>query len=108
MKISIFFIKAEQTAGWHLHLFALKKRSPIFAASGHNNYEKSFRLYLQSQCIWLYKQFAENGCQNIRKSNKYFSALPLALVIKQFLMRAIKVQAGLTQGRAMTESVILQ
>ena len=32
---------------WSLHLAAVEKMIPLFAATGHNNYAKSERLYLQ-------------------------------------------------------------
>lgn len=42
------FIKAERTNNWALHLEALSEMLPYLAASGHNLYAKSARLYLQS------------------------------------------------------------
>lgn len=40
-------IKAERTGDFKLHLSAVAKMLPYFAASGHNLYTKSARLYLQ-------------------------------------------------------------
>lgn len=41
------FIKAERTGNWELHLQTAKDMLPYFAASGHNLYVKSSRVYLQ-------------------------------------------------------------
>ena len=37
----IYFIKAERTGNWYLHLQSLKDLVPYFAAAGHNMYNKS-------------------------------------------------------------------
>ena len=41
------FIFAEKTSNWELHLEALSGMLNLFAATGHSNYAKSARLYLQ-------------------------------------------------------------
>ena len=41
------FIRAERTGNWCLHLVAVGKMLNLFAATGHINYAKSARLYLQ-------------------------------------------------------------
>jgi hypothetical protein len=41
------YIRADRTGDWNLHLQATMEMLPFFAASGHNNYTKSCRLYLQ-------------------------------------------------------------
>jgi len=41
------YIFAERTGNWPLDLIAVQKMLPIFAATRHNNYAKSGRLYLQ-------------------------------------------------------------
>lgn len=40
-------IKAERTGNFSLHLLSVAKMLPFFAASGHNLYTKSAKLYLQ-------------------------------------------------------------
>jgi hypothetical protein len=47
VEIAQTFIKAERTGSWHLHLQCVRDMLPYFAASGHNLYCKSGRLYLQ-------------------------------------------------------------
>ena len=42
------FIRAERTSNWNLHVCATKSMLNLFSATGHNNYAKSCRLYLQS------------------------------------------------------------
>ena len=41
------FIRAERMGNWQLHLSALARMLPYFAASGHNLYLKSTYIYLQ-------------------------------------------------------------
>ena len=41
------FITAERTSNWDLHLCATSKMLNLFAATGHGNYAKSTRVYLQ-------------------------------------------------------------
>ena len=41
------FIRAERTGNWNMHLNAAQKMLNLFAATGHTNYAKSTRLYLQ-------------------------------------------------------------
>lgn len=82
----------------------------LFAATGHNNYAKSSRLYLQlmyelpSSHPWLYQQFL-NGHHAVRRSERFWAGLSTDLAIEQILMRTIKTRGGLTQGRSFTESV---
>jgi hypothetical protein len=44
------FIRAERTCDWNAHLLSLSRMLNLFAASGHNHYAKSVRLYLQLMC----------------------------------------------------------
>ena len=41
------FIRAERTGNWDGHLAATQKMLNLYAATGHFNYAKSARLYLQ-------------------------------------------------------------
>ena len=41
------FIRGERTGNWQLHLDSLSRMLKLFAASGHVNYAKCGRLYLQ-------------------------------------------------------------
>ena len=72
------FIRAERTGDWHMHLVAVEKMLNVFAASGHHNYAKSGRLYLQMMNElpvtnpWLYKCFQEYGYQAVRRSDRYW------------------------------------
>lgn len=104
------FIQCERSADWEGHLRAVSKLLNLFAASGHINYAKSARLYLQMMRElpdthpWLYQKFVE-GNHAVRRSNKYWAGLWTDLCIEQVLMRSMKSQGGLTRGRGMTESV---
>ena len=42
-----YFIAAERTGNWQNHLGSTAKMLNLFAATGHSNYAKSARLYLQ-------------------------------------------------------------
>ena len=60
------FIIAERTSSWSLHLQSTADMLNLFAASGHLNYAKIARLYVQQRMSlsekhpWLHEQF-ENG-----------------------------------------------
>ncbi|XP_065662104.1 uncharacterized protein LOC136084858 [Hydra vulgaris] len=104
------FIRAERTGNWHEHLEAIRLMLNIFAATGHINYSKSPRLYLQSmyslnsEYPWLYEQYCKSGYHCIRRKDRYWAGLWPDLVIEQCMMRSIKSSGGLTRGRDMSES----
>ena len=108
------FIRAERIGDWNLHLIAIGKMLNLFAATGHINYAKSSRLYLQlmmqlpSDYPWLYQCFIEKGYHTIRRSSRFWAGLWTDLTIEQVMMRSIKSRGGLTSGRGLTESVRLQ
>ena len=83
----------------------------LFAATGHINYAKSGRLYLQLMMDlphtnpWLHKKLSTRGHHFIRRTDKFWAGLWPDLVIEQVLMRSIKNRGGLTRGRGMTPSV---
>ena len=66
------FIQAERTGDWNLHLVSVSKMINLFAATGHINYAKSSRLYLQlmyelpTDHPWLYHCFVEQGFHAVR------------------------------------------
>ena len=74
------FIIAERTSNWSLHLQSTTDMLNLFAASGHLNYAKSARLYVQQMMSlsgkhpWLHEQF-ENGKQAVRRSQRYWAGL---------------------------------
>ena len=86
----------------------------LFAATGHINYAKSARLYLQlmlelpKDFPWLQEMFVNEGFHAVHKSNRYWAGLWTDLVIEQVMLRSIKSQGGLTRGIGITESVCLQ
>lgn len=108
MDILRTFIRAERTANWELHLQAIQKMLPYFAASGHNLYTKSAYLYLQSMQSLktndpeVHQAFA-SGFHVVRRSNRFWAGLSTDLIIEQVLMRSIKTTGGLTRGSGMTE-----
>ena len=104
------FILAERTSNWTLHIKSVFDMLNLFAATGHINYAKSARFYVQQMQElpdmhpWLYNCFI-NGSHAVRRSNRNWSGLWSDQVIEQTLMRSIKCQDGLTRGRGMTDSV---
>ena len=105
------FIQAERTGNWNLHLIAVEKMLNLFAATGHINYAKSARLYLQqmqqlpTEHPWLYHCFSEQGFHTVRRSSRYWAGLWTDLIIEQVMMRSIKSRA---RGRGVTENVRIQ
>ena len=102
-------VKAERTSNFLMHLKAISDMLPYFAASGHNLYTKSGRLYLQ-QMQQLKKTNKEvfqdflDGHHTIRRSDRLWAGLSADLVIEQALMRSIKTSGGLTRGRGIGET----
>ena len=104
------FIRAERTGNWHEHLEAMRLILNLFATTGHINYAKSARLYLQSmqsldsEHVWLYEQYCKSGYHCIRHGDRYWADLWLDLVNEQCMMRDIKSSGGLTRTRGMSET----
>ena len=101
------YISAERTGNWALHLQTLQDMLPYLAASGHNLYTKSARVYLQQMCNLKtehpeVQQRFEEGFHVIRRSNRMWAGLSPDLIIEQVLM-SLKTSGGPTQGRGMTE-----
>ena len=74
------FIIAERPSIWLLHLEATTDMLNLFAASGHINYAKSARLYVQQMRAlhethpWLHHSFT-NGTHTIRRSARNWAGL---------------------------------
>ena len=104
------FIIGERTGNWLLHLESLQSMLPLSSVTGHANYTRSARIYLQQMQNlpqthpWLYDQFMR-GHHVIRRSDRFWAGLSPDLCIEQTLMRSGKSQGGLTHGRGMTETV---
>ena len=85
----------------------------LFAATGHFNYAKSARFYLQwmlglpQKHLWLYKQFSEHGFHSVCRSDRYWACLSTDLIIEQVMMTSIKSRGVLTRCRGFTEAVRL-
>ena len=102
------YIIAERTSNWALHLHAAVTMLDLFAASGHINYARSARLYIQQTRAlseaypWLAEEF-NIGKHAVRCSNRYWARLSSDLVIEQALMGSVKSRGGLSRGRGMKE-----
>ena len=83
----------------------------LFAATGHINYAKSGRLYIQlmmdlpNKHPWLYHKPAVEGHHVVRRTVKFWVGLCPDFVIEQVLMCSLKSRGGLTRGRGMSPSV---
>ena len=106
------FIAGKRTGNWELHLDAIFKMLILFAATGHTNYAKSARLYLQmmrdlpSNYPDIYKKFTDDQCHTVRKSDRFWAGLWTNVVIEQSMMLVLKSWGGLTRGHGMTDLVI--
>ena len=107
------FIRTERTSNWNLHVTATTRMLNLFAATGHLNYAKCARLYVQMMTElpnshpWLYSQFSDHGFHSVRRSDRYWAGLLTDLAIEQVLMRSLKSRGGLTHGRGFPENVRL-
>ena len=102
------YIRAECTGNWTLHLQTIQNMLPYLAASGHNLYTKSARVYLQQMANLKEEhpdvhQCFEDGLHVIRRSDRLWAGLSSDLIIEQVLMRSMKTSGGLTRGRGMAE-----
>ena len=110
VKIVKEFIVAERSCNWYLHIQTISKMQNLFAATGHRNYAKCTRIYVQEMNDWmgsnewLRNQF-EAGRHAVRRSNRFWAGIWSDLVIEQTLMRSIKCTGGLTRGRGFGENV---
>ena len=104
------YILSERTCNWALHLHMVQKMMNLFAASGHINYAKCSRLYVQETLALsnekpgLCQQFID-GKYSVQRSSHYWSGLWSDLVIKQTLMRSQKSSGDLTRGRGFEDNV---
>ena len=103
------FIRAERTSDWSLHISTTKSMLNLFAATGHNNYAKTCRLYLQSvnkfekQHPEVINQFIE-GHHTVKRAERKWAGLFTDLSIEQVLMKSLKGRSGVV-GKGITENV---
>ena len=80
------FCRAERIGNWALHLEAVSEMLPYLAASVHNLYTKSARLYVQRMSKLknehpdVYQQF-EEGFHVVRRSDRLWAGLSVDLTI---------------------------
>ena len=104
------FITAERTSNFVLHISTTKLMINLFAATAHNNYTKTCRLYLQSLEVLekdhpriFQKIFIGN--HTVRRTEMIWSGLWTGLSIGQILMKSLKGR-GEVIGKGMTENVL--
>ena len=104
------FIRAERTNDWNLHVLSTNAMLNLFAATGHNNYAKSTRLYLQSIAELeknqpeVYNEFLK-GNHTVRRTLKSWTGIWTDLSIEQILMKSLKGRAGVV-AKGITENVM--
>jgi len=104
------FLRAERCGDWHLHIASIRQMVHLFAATGHTNYARSARLYVEQMDELptshpeVYQQFI-SGKHVVHRSNKFWTGISVDLCIEQAMMRAIKGKGGVTHGRGASESV---
>ena len=104
------FIRAERTNDWNLHILATKSMLNLFAATGHNNYAKTCRLYLQSLSELernhpeIFNEFIQ-GNHTVRRTLKNWAGIWTDLSIEQILMKSLKGRSGVI-GKGITENVM--
>ena len=90
------FIRAERVGNGNMHISAVVRMLNLFAATGHFNYAKSARMYLQLMLElpaghpWLYEQFTKHVYHTVRRNDRYWAGLWTDLTIEQLMMRSIK------------------
>ena len=100
------YVFAERSSNWNLHLYCLTKMLKLFAATGHANYAKCARFYVQEMQdlpttnSWLHEMFLQG---TVKRSSKNLNGLSTDLSIEQTLMRAIHSRGG--HGRGFDEGV---
>ena len=101
--------RAQRTGDATGYLNSLVKRQPNFPATGHRNYGKSVPVFtddtlsLKDTNPEAWKCFDE-GFFFVRRSERYWAALPPDLVIEQVLMASLKnCKSGITHGRGTDE-----
>ena len=73
------FTRAGRAGNWNMHIIAVGRMLNLFAATGHLNYAKSARIYLQLMLElpaghpWLYEQFTKHGYHTVRRSDRYWA-----------------------------------
>ncbi len=102
-------VYAQRVSDWKMHLGASRRTLNLFAATGHCNYARCARLYLQEmddlpqKHPWLSNKF-EEGRHAVSRSGDIFTGDWVDMCIEQTLMESSKSCGGLTRGRGMDES----
>ena len=98
------------TSYWSLHILAKISMLNLFAASGHNNYSKTTRLYLESAAALekdhpeVYQQFLLEN-YTVWRANNDWSGIWIDLSIEQILMKTLNVRSDLI-GQDISENMM--
>ena len=89
------FIRISRTGDWKLHLYAISKMTNLYAATGHINYAKSARIYLQLMLDHentnprLHQNFSEDLFV-VQQSDQIWGGLWPDLAIEQIMTKPIE------------------
>lgn len=110
--IGFTFLDSERVGDWQGHLSSVKQMVPIFHASVHLHYAKATVIYLQEMNLWKekmtadeFKRFTEEGHFTVRRTDKFRSGTWSDMIIEQTVIKSMKSQGGLTNGRGVEDSV---
>ena len=99
LKVARTPVKADRTGSWDMHLGAISKCLPIFAAAWHFNYLKPAYIYQQDMTTLettnpaVVSQFRK-GLRVVRRTGKYWTGLGCDVVIEHTLMRTLEDYPG--------------
>ena len=102
-------ITGDRLGSISLHIEGIAEALPIFAATGHTNYNKAAYLHLQNILTLEQKHpeihpIFQEGHHVVGRTDRQWSGIPADLLIEQALMRTLKSTGGLTRGSNMSES----
>ena len=103
------YIRAERLRLWDLHLQAAVEMLPFLAASGHNLYVMSVKIYQQemAKIKTSYSEISkafERGVHTIKRSKLRWAGLSAYLVIVKEHMRSLKTSGGPTTWGGVTKT----
>jgi len=103
------FLFGDRTSNWEVHLHSVEEMLGLFAATGHVNYAKCARLYVQqmtrlSQSHPILHQQFTTGNHSIRRTDRFWAGLPPDQVIETTMMLSAKIRGGMTKGRGINET----
>lgn len=105
--------EAERSGNRNPHLETRQTMDPIFHSTGHYQYAKYVRTYLQQirklkdiMDRMEFEKFTEVGLFTIRR--KFWSGIWTNMTIEKISMKSMKSCGGLTRGRGVSDSLLAE